>query len=428
MRRVKMGGKRKRDGKEIDENDRKNRKKRDNVHGDEKKNASNYETVLKSNTRRTSRQSKSTENANNLPPIRREDETRSQKSTADLSIPQYPMSNVQKHEKVANSDSDKIDNSEVDGNPLSHETESAEGYLKTEPKSSFYYVYYCFRTIIFSILVLASLSVYQVHVDNTYVQGQIHSELKELLLVNTEMGESYQISKKNNEKLKAEVQNLKNEKLSLQSRLDSMINAEDDVQSALENAWDMIDSLKRKNVDLEDLQLSFKKARDEEENEKDKCNNRLIDLELETVDYESKLKHLQEQYEELENKYMIQQDTVSLLQHQLEEENGSMWYYELQLKHLENMYDELVGDIEDLKYEKKECTAKISHLKRTLMEEREGALAAVNAVAASANIRRKEENAKIEASSQKEIENAQRQAAIAINDIVSTMSSSHRIK
>ena len=311
-----MGGKRKRDGNEIDENDRKNRKKRDNVHGDEKKNASNNETVLKSNTRRTSSQSKSIQNVNNLPPIRREDETRSQKSTADLSIPQYPMSNLQKHEKVAYSDLDKIDNSRIDENPLSLETESAERDLKEELKLPCY-VYYCFRIIIFSILVLASLSVYQVHVDNTHVQGQIHSELKELLIVHTEMGENYQMSQNSNEKLKAEIQKLKNEKVSLQSRLDSMINAEDDVQSALENAWDIIDSLKRKNAELEDLQLSFKKAKDEEETEKDKCNTRLIDLELETVDYESKLKHLREEYEELENKYMIQQDTVSLLQHQL---------------------------------------------------------------------------------------------------------------
>ncbi|GFH48754.1 predicted protein [Chaetoceros tenuissimus] len=428
-----MVGKRKRDSKEIDENDRKNRKKRDNA--DEKNNASSKKKTAtdngmkKSPRRRISREGKNTENRNNILPIRIENEIQSQKSaTDDLSVPQYPMSNVQKHTKVTSLDSDMNDNRSNKGNPSAHvEIESDERDFKGELKSPCY-VYYCFRTIIFSILILASLSVYQVHVDNTYVQSQIHSDLEEALFINREMGENYQMSQKSNEKLRAEIQKLKDEKVSLQSRLDSMINAEDDVQSALENAWDIIDSLKRKNADLEDLQLSFKKARDEEENEKNKCNNRLVDLELETIDYESKLKHLQEEHEELENKYMIQQDTVSLLQHQLEEENGSMWYYELQLKHLENMHDELLGDIEDLKYEKKECTAKISNLKRTLMEEREGALAAVNAVAASANIRRKEESAKIEASSQLEIENAQRQAAIAINDIVSRMSSSDRIK
>jgi hypothetical protein len=210
---------------------------------------------------------------------------------------------------------------------------------------------------------------------------------------------------------------------------------EDAVQISLQKAWERMDQLREEksvlSLTLEwtnDQLSSIVDRYDVMEVERQVCNDRVVELELDSVGQETRVVEtlsVVDQYKKeldlLQWEFNEQQDLVALLQHQLEEENGHSWYYDLQMQYLDTLQVELEGKIGDSKYENSELTREVQRLKRQIFTENEQAVAALNAVARIATLRKAEQVAVVEHSAESRIENVKKEAANAMNSVLSAM-------
>ena len=322
------------------------------------------------------------------------------------------------------------------------------------------WIYYSLRLGIASILLFVALSVYQTHMDSTFMKDAIHSELQNTLLeldhlhiqkeavmkTLTSIQHDWEESRKEHftclhhlESSKGGLEKLEQHNVFLQSRLENMSMAaagtEDAVQISLHEAWERMDQLREEksvlSMTLErtnDQLSSIMNRYDVMEEERQVCNNRVVELELDSVGQETRVvetKNVMDQYKKeldlLQWEFHEQQDLVALLQHQLEEENGHSWYYELQMQYLDTLQEELEGEVGDLKYENSELTKELQRLKRQFFTQNEQAVAALNAVARSATLRKAEQVAVVETFAESRIENVKKEAANAMNSVLSAM-------
>lgn len=322
------------------------------------------------------------------------------------------------------------------------------------------WIYYSLRLGIASILLFVALSVYQTHMESTFMKDVIHSELKNTLLELdhlqiqkeavmknlTSIQHDWKESRKEHftclhhlESSKGGLEKLEQHNLFLQSRLENMSMAaagtEDAVQISLQKAWERMDQLREEksvlSLTLEwtnDQLSSIVDRYDVMEVERQVCNDRVVELELDSVGQETRVVEtlsVVDQYKKeldlLQWEFNEQQDLVALLQHQLEEENGHSWYYDLQMQYLNTLQVELEGKIGDSKYENSELTREVQRLKRQIFTENEQAVAALNAVARIATLRKAEQVAVVEHSAESRIENVKKEAANAMNSVLSAM-------
>ena len=329
------------------------------------------------------------------------------------------------------------------------------------------WIYYSLRLGISSILLFVALSVYQTHTDSKFIKDAIHSELQNTLLelkhlqiqkeavMKTLASVQYdwEESKKMHfqcrhhlESTKGGLEKLEQHHLFLQSRLEKTMNVnmaaaaasvgtEDAVKNSLSNAWERMDQLREEksvlSMTLErtnDQLSSVMDQYDAMEEERQVCNDRVVELELDSVGQDTRVvetlsvvDQYKKEFDLLQWEFHEQQDMVALLQHQLEEENGHSWYYELQMQYLDSAQEELEGEVGDLKYENSDLAKEIQRLKRQIFTQNEQAVAALNAVARSANLRKAEQVAVVETSAEIRIEDVKKEAANAMNSVISAM-------
>ncbi len=221
----------------------------------------------------------------------------------------------------------------------------------------------------------------------------------------------------------------------LQRRLDAMVGSGDSIQASLSDAWKQIEQFRSERLEIS-MQLSSTKmdlsiereAKENVEAQQRECNQRLVELELESIeaddllaDLESKVQEILKSKNDLEAKLHQQQDESALLQHQLDEENGHSWYYELQMKYLEGLISELEGVVSDLHFEKTTMKNEIQRLQLQILRQNDEAVAALNAVATSATFRKAEQLSMVEYAADMKVESAKIEAVKAVNTVMDAM-------
>jgi len=299
--------------------------------------------------------------------------------------------------------------------------------------------------VIFS-LCFAIMSVYQSYIDSELIKGSINADLESsqrvhnhtidtLALVRNDLQQSQEKNTQCQHRLRVvqlENENLVTDVSFLQKRLQSTIGTEDTIQASLSNAWEQIDQLHREKHHFSSSLDSCNEVKTAIEDEQQVCSDRLVELEFEGVELEEQMQldsiKAQAQLQEKDNiqfKLHEQHDLVALLQHQLEEENGQSWYYELQIQHLESVAEDLEGLMSDLKYNNQELKKEIQRLRKQILIQNEEAVAALNAVARSATVRKAEQFTLMKSAADSRVEKVMAEAVNAIQSVLSVRSTNN---
>lgn len=319
------------------------------------------------------------------------------------------------------------------------------------------WMYRSFCILVVSSLIFGGLSAYLVHVDSssvtiTYLQDELNrlqEEVQHLHIRNEAVKKvlnatEYELQSSKDRVLsctsrlemsKVEREGLANTVTLLQQRLESIVGADDTLQSSLHAAWTYIEELKKEKMDvatlLENTTLQLKREKDAKEAlqvEQHDCSERIVELELDSVLHQDKIDEMnalverwKQEKDDAQTRLDQQQDAVALLQHQLDEENGHSWFCDMKIQYLENVQTELEGLIHDSRYENSQLKREIQWLRQDIADQGKEAVAALNAVAKSATHRKAEQVAALESTTEKLIEGVKLEAANAINFVVSTM-------
>jgi len=386
--------------------------------------------------------------------------------------PGYPVTPGSKKKKDPLVSSSAVDGTltcsqqsfEVDCNPITEEIIEAdtETDLKIEVDATQYrtrpmltissWIYYLVRLGVFSILLFVALSVYQSRIDSIFMNDSIHSELSNMqieleaaqiqkeadmrslhVIQNdlTQSREEYLRCHHYTGKVKESVKTLEKQNSFLQSKLEIMIGTGDNVQLSLNKAWETVDQLRKDNSDVlisldrtDAKLLSVIEVKNAIHVEQELCNIRVVELELESIGQETRLeetflvvKEYKEEMDLLQLKYHDNQDLVSLLQHQLEEENVHSWYYELQIQHIESEQEGLEETVRNLTFENHGLKQEVQRLNRQILTQYDEAVSALNAVARSATHRKVEQLAV----SESHVASVKEEAANALNSVLASM-------
>mmetsp|Transcript_4288 Transcript_4288/g.6281 ORF Transcript_4288/g.6281 Transcript_4288/m.6281 type:complete len:700 (+) Transcript_4288:60-2159(+) len=219
----------------------------------------------------------------------------------------------------------------------------------------------------------------------------------------------------------------------LEERLTSMTGTKDETRMALALSYQRMDELKQQyQQQSQEYQscanhLSGAKIQATALTvETQACSDRLVDLELHAVDQSSIINKHSSTIQSQHAVHQELEDTIALLQHQLEEEDGRSWYYELQMQHLEATQDEYEGLLFDLKHERDGLRKQLKDARTTTRLEREEAVQAINAVAKSAFVRKEREFDGVALVADQRVEQAKMEAVHAMNAVLSAASASSR--